>query len=58
MRIINESFGFKVILKPYKVIITNLNFTKTEFIHKVGPNWFHKIDPRPSLSGRGEGGEK
>jgi hypothetical protein len=31
-------------LKPYKVVITNLNVTKSSFIRKFWPQRFHKID--------------
>jgi hypothetical protein len=41
---------FKGVLKPDKVIISNLNLSKLGFIRKCRPKRFHKIDPRTTTA--------
>jgi hypothetical protein len=41
-----NNLDFEGILKPCKVIITNLNMTKLGFIRKLRPKRFNKIGPR------------
>jgi hypothetical protein len=50
MGIMNSILGLERILKPYRVIITNLILTKLGLICKFRPKWSQKIGSRSSFN--------
>jgi hypothetical protein len=47
--IMDDNLGFLGVLKPYLVIISNLDLTELVLFQKFRPKRFHKIDSRPAM---------